>query len=151
MQMRKLGTRQETWFKQLHQVSTAEWGVESQMTPDCVCGPVAKPPWELTGEMLTGLGYRGIVPSRLPSTRFNLQWGRAMPRRHPEPSTRVVYSNPSVQGSPLLEAGLSSSDKRMVGGQKELPILRESWALAGAAFAVYMNLEVLIWQDLWEI
>lgn len=151
MQTRKLRTRQETWCKEFHQVSTAEWGVESHMSPDSVYGPVAKPPRELTPEMLTGLGCRGIVPSRLPSTGFHLQGGRAPPRRHGEPNTRVVYSNPSAQGIPLLEAGLSSSDKRMVGGQKELPVLGESWVLAGAAFAVYMNLEVLIWQDLWEI
>lgn len=96
------------------------------MSPDSVYGPVTKPPRELTPEMLTGLGCRGIVPSLLPSTGFHLQGGRALPKRHREPSTRVVYSNPSAQGGPLLEAGLSSSDKRMVGGQKELPVLRES-------------------------
>lgn len=114
------------------------------MSPDSVYGPVAQPSRELTPEMLMGLGCRGVVSSHLPSTGFHLEGGRAPPKRHSEPSTRVVYSNPSAQGSPLLEAGLSSSDKRMVGGQKELPVLRESSALAGAAFVVYMNLEVLI-------
>lgn len=82
------------------------------MTERCSLRWVPEPPREQAGRRLAGPARRGTLPPGGPAWIPSVLRRSPTPREQPALSTRVVYSSVSAQGSPLLEAGLSSSSKR---------------------------------------